>query len=467
MWPNGSVQCENASSFEEIIQNCRLGQLNFDCLEKIFENLCSGELIKLCKINPIVCDAIIERAVSKRMICFDDWNQIWSTEQIFKEIGGRIKSMSIGQQNICQRLSKWSSPFDHFMSLLVKHCKRNQIHAMSLHFDIHNINLDLLEASKPFWTNVRQLHFAASMHHGQPNVGYEQFLAAIIETATQLSTIQLENTGINGHWLQYHNMRNIQHLALINTSIYDLKNWQCYFAQQPTLSTFAWIHAAIPNYTLCENIARYCKQLEHFIDIQHHVPLKYLQQDFVMNRYNYFALFDNLKCARITAYTSSGRDLIGVFLALAQKCTVQTLSINFIANPLNQFNVNNRLDIRIQYAQFTSVKCLEIGNHSTCHFWNETIVNFMSSMVNLNEVTISGHEPINSVQMTCIALAAPKLKTLNIHQTNIQSSHLSRALTTIARVRRDNSMLNVVVNPHQKSQLEGQQFGDIQIIEEL
>lgn len=449
------IQSENARTFEEIVKNCRLGKLNFDCLERIFEELCSGELINLCKINPIVCDAVIERAVSKRMIYWNDWNRIWSTETIFKEIGDRIKYMSIGEESFGPEFSKSSPPFDHFLGLLVKHCEANRLCTLSLHFDINAVDPSLLEASKPFWTNLRQLHFASVGRH--PNVGHEQFLSTVIES-TQLSSLQLENTWIKGNWLQNQNMKNIQHLALINSSVFDGKNWQLYFDQQPTLKTFAWINAAIPNYTLCANIARNCKELESFIDIQHHVPEKYLQRDFVMNRYNYFPLFESLECARITAYTSSGRDLISVFLALAQKSTVGTLSINFILNVLDQFNVNNRLDRNIRYTEFTSLKNLEIHNHSTCHFWNDTIVNFMSAMVNLHEATISCQNPINSVQITCIALAAPQLKVLKINQAYTEPSHLARALTTIARVRKD-KVFTVIINSNQMAQLGGQDFG--------
>lgn len=454
---------ESCSTAEQIMENCRLGKLNFDCLEKIFEHLGTGELIELCKIDQFVCNAVKERAIAERMINFSEWKQIWGTEMIFKEIGQRIKHMSIAEADMCQQMCQHLSPFDQFLRFLSKYCSKNRLKSLSLNFDVSAMDANLLESARPFLTNIQQILFTSMSH--MPNIGQDQFFITLIECAKQLSTIQLVNTTIDGKWLRLENMKNVENVALIDSIIFDSTNWQSYFERQPTLKFFAWINCRFPNYTLCENIARNCTQLERFVDYQHLVHDKYLQRDFVMNRYNYFGLFENLKCARITAYTSSGRDLTGVFMALSQKNTLETLGINFIMNTISQYNAADRLGSSLHYTQFTSLKSLHIQNHSPCFFWHGNLINFMSCMVNLREVSISGPSQINSVQITCIALKAPKLITLKLNGAMTGSDDLCMALQTIAKVKEINpnskdGIFTVVLNTDQMRQLEGQNFGD-------
>lgn len=459
-----SFQIEDAVVAEEMVNNCRLSLLNFDCLEKIFEQLSTNDLIKLCKINPIVCNAVIERAVSKRIINFTDWNEIWSTETIFMEIGKRIKLMSICEQNICPKLCRESTPIDYFLGLFVKHCTKNRLDALSLCFDVTTINQGLLEAAKPYFTKLRQIHYVSV--GWQSNIGYEKLLATIIDSAQQLSTIQIEEARIQGAWLQRDNVKNVQNIALINSNILDKQNWELYVKEQPALKVFAWINLALPNRTLCKNIARNCNQLERFIDVQCLVPKQYLHADFVMNRYNYFSSFEKLKCARITAYTRSGRDLVTAFVALAQKNTLKKLSINFITNAIAIFQPYHH----VQYPQFTSIKQLDIQNHSSCALWDRIIVNFMSGLVNLKQLTISGHESINSIKLAKIALAAPHLSVLKISEAHTPGKYLSKALMLIGEEMKGRKtgpkVFTVFINSEQKTYLEGHNFSDnIRIVE--
>lgn len=457
-------QLKSVDVVKQLIDSCRLSQLNFDCLGQIFEHLSTGELINMCKIDEIVCSAVKERAVSKRLIDFNEWKQIWSTETIFEKIGEQIKVMSIGESSMCQKMCNGLTPFNQFLSLMTKFCTENRIESLSMYFDIFDTDHNLLEAARPFLANLRQVLFTSVGR--RPNDGHEDFFATLIDSAEKLSTIQLLNTCVEGNWLQHKNMKNIENMALIDSNIFKNINWQSYFEQQPSLKFFAWINKQLPNYTLCESIARNCTQLERFIDHQDRVHVKYLQRDFVMNRYNYFGVFKNLKCARITSYTSSGFDLTQVFMVLPLRNTVETLGINFISNTLDQRNPVDRLILTgLRYNTFTSLKSLEIHNHSPCYFWNENIVKFMSCSVNLREVFISASSQLNSIHITNIALATSSLNTLKVYQANINGKELSMALNTISEVKkmdkdRVNEVFSVILNTHQIKELDGQNFGD-------
>lgn len=453
----GSVEIEEAKKDSN---HCRLGTLNFDCLEKIFERLSTKELIQLCALNPIVHDAFKERAVKKREIIFSEWTQIWDTETIFKEFGEWMKFTTIKSDDIDLQACKNTTEFEYFLNLFVKHCSENRLQTLSLHFDIGKINLDLLNAAKPFFTNLRKIHYTSV--GAQENSGQDQFFATIIDSAKELESIQLENTWNKGTWLQHINMQNIQNIALINSSIFDKKSWDAYFHRTPTkIKRFAWINTTIPNYILCEQMVRNCPNLEHLIDIQHSVPDAYLRDDvFLLNRFNYVSAAKNLKCTRVTSYMRSGQDLIGLFVAIAQENTIQYLSIDFLKNATRRINYENyRLMINNTYPHFTSLRNLEILNNSSCMFWSTIFVNFMCDLINLHEVSVSGDEEINPVQMTRIALAPPNLKVLKINAAC--TTNLYAAVYTIGRVKEENKLSNgehaitIVINQQQYTNLRG------------
>lgn len=435
--------------------NCRLGGLNFDCLEKIFESLCTRELINVCAINPTVRYAVKERVVRKRMISFNDWNRIWDTETIFKEFGEWIKHMSIAEDN----LNSFGNltAFDNFLQLLAKYCTKNRLQTLSMHFDIGEVNKDLLNASKPYFTNLRQIHYSSVGR--KENSGHEQLFAAIIDGANELESIQLENTWSKGTWLQHNKAKNIQSITLIDSSIFDKKSLDIYFNKKPAIKTFAWINASAPNHTLCENVIRNCPNLDQFVDVQYLVPDGYLQETYLINRYNYMSDAQNLKCARITSFCRSGQDLISFFAAIARKNTLQNLSIHFIMNAIGEFNYDaNRLDLYNKYPSFTSLHSLDIQNNSSCMFWSIIIVNFMSELLNLQQVSISGHEPINPVQMTRIALAPTNLKVLKINNANTPDLYM--AIYTIGKVIEENQgkgqqTITIIINPQQNLNLQG------------
>lgn len=437
------------------IENCRLGRLNFDCLEKIFESLCTRDLINVCAINPIVRYAVKERVVRKRLIIFNDWNRIWDTETIFKEFGEWIKYMSITEDNF--NSSKNITAFDHFLQLLVKYCTQNRLQTLSLNFDIGQVNKDLLNAAKPYFTNLREIHYSSVGR--KENSDHEQLFATIIDQANELESIQLENTWCKGTWLQHNRAKNIQSITLIDSSVFDKNSLSIFFNQKPAIRTFAWINASAPNHTLCENVIRNCPNLDQFVDVQYLVPDGYLRESYLMNRYNYMSDAKNLKCARITSFCRSGQDLISFFASIARKNTLQNLSIHFIMNAIGEFNYEtNRFDIYNKYPLFTSLHSLDIQNNSSCMFWSEIIVNFMSELLNLQQVSISGHEPINPVQMTRIALAPTNLKVLKINNANTPDLYM--AIYTIGKVIEENQetgqkTITIVINPQQNLNLQG------------
>lgn len=452
-------------SIEAVAENCRLGQLNYDCLERIFEKLCTLELIKLCQINSNVCDAIKNRAIKKRVINFDDWNRIWCTEKVFEEFAECIQTLGIGERNMRRESDEGLSLFEHFLSLIIKYCAKNRLTMLSLHFDIGSISADLLDAVRPFLTNLHQIHIRSVNH--RPNPGQEQFLETVIRQATAFETIILENTWINGSWLQLSQMKSVKNLALINSSIGDdaQQNWQSYFNHEPELKHFIWINSSAPNRWLCENVAQHCKKLEHFIDIEHMLSNESLRDNFGMNRYSFLSSVENLKCVKVTALTRSGHDLIEFFNLIARKNTVEFLSIHFLLNAVPvEFNANRRGPF-YKYSHFTSIKNLEIHNYSTCMIWNETILNFIYQLVNLREILISGIEPMNSVQVTCIALAPTNLEMLKIHR--IDTHDLHNAIRTIGiemnKRKSANSKaktLTIVLNAKQNALLKGHDIND-------
>lgn len=441
------IEYGESGGLEENSNDCRLGLLNFDCLEKIFESCCTRELIKLSAVNPIVHRAVKERAIRKRLINFDDWTEIWDTETIFKEFGEWIKFLSIREDNICMRACKNSTAFDFFLQLLVKYCTENRIQTISMAFDIGKVNMDLLDAAKPLFSNLHQVHFSSIGR--QENFGHEQLFAAIIDAATELESIQLENTWSKGTWLQKDKMKNIRYLALINSSIFDQKSLDTYFNQKPAIKTFAWVNVSVPNHSLCERFVRNCPNLEQLIDVQHLVTDGYLRESFLMNRYNYISVAENLKCLRVTAFTRSGQDLISLFAAIARKNTIENLSIHFLMNAIGLFNYDaNRLDIYNKYPEFTALKVLDIQNNSSCMFWSIIIVNFIIDMINLNEVRLSGIEPMTPVQLTQIALAPKNLKVLKIN--NAVITGLYNSIYTIGQVKENSKeSITIVINQEQ------------------
>lgn len=416
---------------EKIKSNCRLSELNFDCLEKIFEILSTAELINLCNMCPVVCHAIKERALKKRMVNCDDWNRIWNIETIFEELGEWMKCLSIGEHNICPNTCLQSTAFNYFLNLLVKNCTEHRFTLLSLSFDIDDLDLNLLNVAKPFFTQLQKLHYA-SIGRG-PNADHEHFLDVIINSSENLNTIQLQNTSGKGVWLRTLKMKNVQNIALINSFISDEANWDFYFRQEPSLKSFAWINETIPNPMLCEKVVRNSLHLERFVDIQYSVPDEFLSDSFTRDRYSYLADAQNLKCARVTAYTRSGQDLINLFIRMAQTNSVQHLSVNFLRNASQHFNYEwNRYRIYNRYPHFTSCRSLDIQNNSSCMFWVILIENFLCELLNLQSLTISSCELMNTVQLTQIALAPPNLKVLRIN--NAQTSDLYTTLHTIGKV---------------------------------
>lgn len=460
---------EDNDAVDRIINNCRLNKLNFDCLENIFKYLFTNDLIHLCQIDPLVCDAINERAISKRHVEFTDWSQIWDAETIFSDIGARIRSMAIDEWNFPQAETATAAssttdvqPINQFLSMLIKHCTPNRIQELSLRFNFYGMNQTLLNEARPYFNQLKKIIFGSI--DGRPSTDHEQLLAAMIDSAEQLSTIQLENTSSNGDWLSFDHIKNVENLALVNSSVFDDKNWHHYLTNQPELKIFAWVNSHIPNYSLCENVARYCIGLERFFDVQFYVDdEKYFERDFVMNRYNYFASFQNLKYAQITAYTESGCDLIGAFMALARRNTVEMLAINFLKNATIKYTLDDVDYATQQYPDVESLKILEIENCTSCEFWNEILVNFLKRSVNLNELSISGDDRLNSVQLACIALATPQLDLLKINCLIV--ANLPQALKTISMARAKNqnpNILNVFINSEQSMQLNGCEFQNMQ-----
>lgn len=455
MYPSAieAVHCDSADATDSIIENCRLSKLNFDCLEKIFEYLFTNDLIQLCHINPMVCDAIKERTISKHRINFMDWNQIWSTETIFAEIGAHIRYMAIHELNFDA-----GQPINHFLAKLIEHCTPNRIQELALRFDFNAMDETLLNAARPYFSQLQKLTFGSIGRRS--NTDGEQLLAAMIDSAKQLSSIQLENTSSNGNWLRSNHMKNVENLTLVKSSVVDDENLHHYLTNQPKLKTFVWINSHNPNYTLCENVARYCSELERFVDVQYHVDEEYLQRNFVMSRYNYFASFQNLKNAHITAYTESGRDLIGAFMALAQRNTVEMLGIHFLKNATTKYTLDDMDNAAEQYPDILSLKYLDIENCTSCGFWSGILVNFLKRTMNLNELSISGHDQLNSIQLTCIVLAPPQLNVLKINRLNVKD--LPLALKSISIVRVSFTALKVCINSEQSMQLGGREFQNMQ-----
>lgn len=439
-------------------EDCRLSVLNFDVLEKIFEELNTEELITLCGISAVACSAIAEIFVKKRMIIFDDWNRIWNAETVFKEFGEWMKFIEIGQNNIDEEMCKELTPFEYMLHLIVKKCTKDRLRSLSLNFDIDRVDSELLHVARPFFTELRQIQYSSVTNKAKS--GQEQFLGMIIDAADKLESFQLKNTCSRGNWLRNSNMKNLQNINFVNSSVLDKENWDSYFTKQPTLKKFTWIHADMPNDWLCENVARKCKNLEEFIDVQQLV----LEEEHFnenSNRYEYLALVGNLKRAQITSFTRSGQDLINFIATTARNNTVEHLSVNFLKNAKDNFNYGaNRSRIHHKYPHFTSLNSLEIMNHSSCMFWNEMSVNFMSELTNLREVTISSFEPISSVQLVQIALAPPNLSILKI--SGALTINICMAMITIGRVIEANRQqkLTVEINSQQNEHLKEHKISD-------
>lgn len=459
---------ENADVIERIVKSCRLSQLNFDCLDEIFQYLFTNDLLHLCQINPMVCDAIKERAIGKHHIDFTAWNQLWGTETIFTEFGAKIRSMAIHEWDFSQAEAADSTtgdqPINQFLSMLIKHCKPNRIQELSLNFDCHGINQTQLNEARPYFGQLEKIIFA-STDGRHPNTDlHEQLLTTMIDSAKQLSAIQLESTTSSGNWLRLAHMANVENLALVNSLVDDDQKWHQYLTNQPKLTSFAWVHSTNPNVRLCENVARYCSELERFFDVQVCIDDdQYFQRDFVMSRYNYFASFQNLKCAQITAYTESGRDLIGAFMAMARRNTVERLGINFLQNPTIKYTLDDMDYAAQEYPEIQSLQSLAIENCTSCNFWNGILVNFLKATMNLKELSISGCDRINSIQLTCIALAPSKLDVLNINQLIVADLPLAMKSISVGRAKNNNSnTLTVVINSEQSGQLKGREFCNIQ-----
>lgn len=459
---------KNEEVVERIIKNCRLSQLNFDCLGEIFQFLSTSDLIHLCQINPMVCDAIKERAIGKHHIDFSDWNQLWGTETIFSEFGAKIRSMAIHEWDFSQPEAASSigdHPINQFLSMLVKNCTPNRIEELLLNFDFHGINPTQLKEARPYFSQLKKLIFASIIGRHPNSDNQELPLNTMIESAKQLSSIQLENTTSSGDWLRLNHMTNMENLVLVNSLVSNDENWLHYLTNQPKLTSFAWVHSTIPNYQLCENVARHCTDLERFFDVQFRIDdeEQYFQRDFVMSRYNYFASFQNLKCAQITAYTESGRDLIGAFMAMTRRNTIERLGINFLQNPAFKYTLDDMDYATQEYPEMQSLQSLQIENCTSCGFWNEILVKFLEATTNLNELSISGHERINSIQLTCIALVPSRMDVLQINQLIVADLELALKSISVGRAKNGNSdTLTVVVNSEQSMQLKGKEFCNIQ-----
>lgn len=443
----------------DVVSDCRLGQLNYDCLESIFELLCTQELIHLCNIDPIVSDAVKYRVVKKRMIYVEDWNQIWCTTRLFKEFGKFMRMLVISERCMFG-LSNGESLFEQFLGLVVKHCSEDNLNVLSLHFDNGPINVNLLEATRPFLTNVYQIHIRSMSN--VLNLGHTQFLETVIQAAHGMKTIQLENTTINGDWLQLNGMNHVENLCFINSEvIMDKQKWKFCFNMESALKSFTWINVSAANQALCELVAQKCSKMECFNDIQHVMPRSHLRKYAKKNRYSYLASAENLKCVQVTAYTRSGQDLVEFFGIAARKNTIQNLAIHFLENAYDRINIDlSRPNIHYRYPDFTSITALEIYRYPTCMVWGVTFENFVSELVNLREMYISSDEIFNSVRLTTIILAPPNLESCNVSQTNIVCPH--SAIITIGHEIDIRKSMNdafkgftMILNKDQNAYLEG------------
>lgn len=456
-----STNNDRVTVAEQSINKRRLIELSFDCLDRIFKFLTTSELMSLCTVDELICSAIRERAVFNRIINFNEWRRIWSTEEIFEKIGEQINIMSIEQSNMSRQ--RGLSPFSEFLSLLIKHCMENHIEWIALNFDVTVIDQKIFEAARPFWKNLRQIQFTAVGR--RLSFGIDEFFLSVIDSAEKLSIIQLKDIYMEGYWLQNRNMYNIEKLVLIDTIISENITWQSNLGRHLKLKYFEWNNRESPNAMLCETIVRNCTQLEHFIDYQVCVHDIYLNRAALMNRYNYFGFFENLNTVQITAYMRSGCDLTDAFMALSRKNTVKTLIIDFISNAVAQSDPADRLSSEPGYVQFASLQSLEIRSFPLCYIWNRNIVLFMSFMTNICEVTISGRNKIDSIHVTYIALAAPSLHTLKLYQANVTGEELIMALVTIANVKamdqnRIGQVFTVFLNSYQISGLQDFHFSD-------
>lgn len=461
------------------IDNCQLTKLNFDCLERVFAYLSTKDLIHLSQINPIIYDAILERAISKRHIDFYELTQIWTLEKIFAKFGKHMTEVAINENHFELWKKIRTAPINNFLRLLIKYCTANQITEMNLTFDYRKVDAKLLNAAKPFFTNIQTLSVTGT----SSNSGDRNFLTTtIINAAKNLSMLTLENVTINFNALNFECMKNLETLSISETNcVNTTNNWQRLLSSQPKLKSFAWDNYSNPNYTICKYIADHCADtLEKFMDKQLNVPEQFQSETFIMNRYDYFSNFKRLKKVAITGYLDSGCDLINVLAIIAQKNTVQKLWIQFLDG---SEIVEDTFVVPLvgNFDNCSSLTTLSIGNLGNDYFWCDIIVRFIKCAENLHTITISG-KYISETQIASIASAARRLKILDL-STHIFQKQIVAVNPPICSLLADISakwkrrnkkaavpaILNVRVSSKQKNQLDKYGFDlnndRIQIVE--
>lgn len=446
------------------IDNCRLTQLNWDCLEKVFEYLDTKDLIQLSEVNSIVCDAILERGIKRNAIDFDGATEIWNIQEIFAKFGKHMIQVVAHEENFHQQGDTEAAPIDNFLRLLTKHCTSNHITKMNLNFDYRKVNGKLLTAAQPFFTNIQTLCINGRSY----NAGDNMFSATIINAAKQLSVLYLsKGTNIDFNLLHCESMKHLQTLVLYDIEYANADNWVRLFSNQPKLKSFAWQNLCKPNYSLCKYIAHSCgDNLEQFLDLQMGISRKCQSEEFIMNRYDYFAKFTNLKDAAITSYLDSGRDLIDALATIAQNNTVQNLCLMFLdAHKIIEDFFNFTLQPK-SYAKCTSLSSLTILNiASRSNLWSDNMDQFIKCSQNLHTIAISGR-CVSAAQIARIAVAAQRLKILNLSmflfqdEFVVETPAICQLLTNLDvewkqrnRNAEEPTVLNVYVNPEQKRHL--------------
>lgn len=390
---------------EQNTDDCRLNKLNWDCLEKIFDHLATEDYLHLTQINPMIRDAVLERAIQRQSINFNqDTRQ--SIKNVFKTFGKHMKNVKADEKHFGQWTKTGTAPINRFLELLIKYGTMDRITHLYLTFDCRKVEAKLLNAAIPYFTNLHTLEITGSNSEIENN----DLAATIINVAENLSVIVLKNTDIDSNSLSFESLKNIKIIILIKSKLLNANDLSTLFSNQSKLKSFVCCQGS-PNYPVCKYIAHYRTDLELFLDVPNIFPNE-CSKVWTMNRYDYFSKFTNLKKVAITSLMSSGEDVIDVLLKISQRNTVENLCIYFSNRTGNK---GGSIDFSLQneYAKFTSLTMLTIAGFEQNNFWCSHIVKFVEKAENLHTIIIAGVS-ISPATIVCLTFAARRLKLLNL-----------------------------------------------------
>lgn len=446
-----------ASSIDADIETCRLRNgLNDDCLLKIMEFLSLCDLIQMCRMDKYYKDLITKWIIGKKLLNLRGMPQS-SKDEVFEVFGKSMRKFVI-----------YESDFLNFLNTIIKYCAPNRLTEVELNLK-QPMNEGESTTSTPLYhipmsmsilSNIRK--FKLNVLRFQRNSTFDDFLNALLVSATNLTHLNLFHVDMEGNWLKQTKMLNLYELRILRPCGVSIARLKIFLGCLPKLRRFTY-KGDTDITSIASTLIEKCPNLEVFEDV--HTSTSYLREPLSVRetRYSFLASFANLHTVTLTSYTFCGCDL---YHALVKLANLNIVHLKVFAN-LEQAEAFNEVDRKrimenCSFSHFVSLSSLELDVRNYrldgaihCEF----LLLFATQLKNLEKFTLQNSRLAN---INKIIESLPQIRTLAISQVTFK--HLPVEMRKIVRVLRairqasdmyeDRVVLNMIVNIQQWRELQ-------------